>query len=73
MGHEIEIAFVSLLALVVMLGTAQVAAAQGPCGDIYTVLPGNTLTSITRRCETTVQAILKANPQMVHPHRIFAG
>jgi LysM repeat protein len=69
----VKIASVALLALVIMLGTAQAAAAQGPCGETYTVLPGDTLTSIARRCETTVQAILQANPQIVNPNRIFVG
>jgi LysM repeat protein len=63
----------ALLVLLVMLGTARAAAAQGPCGPTYTVRPGDTLFGIARRCQTTVPAILQVNPQIVNPNRIFVG
>ena len=48
-------------------------AAQGSCGDTYTVLPGDTLSEIAEFCGTTVAAILAANPQITDPTRIFVG
>jgi spore coat assembly protein SafA len=39
----------------------------------YIVQPGDTLFFIARRFGTTIDAILKANPQITDPDRIFVG
>lgn len=49
------------------------SAAQGICGDTYTVLPGDTLSEIAEFCGTTVDAIMAANPQITDPTKIFVG
>ena len=49
------------------------AFAQRPCGEIYTVLPGDTLSEIAELCETTVTAILDANPEVGDATRLFVG
>lgn len=47
--------------------------AMGPLnGNIYTVVPGDTLFSISRRFCTTVEYLAASNG-IVHPWRIFAG
>ena len=42
-------------------------------GGTYTVMAGDTLTSIAFTYNTTVQAILAVNPQITNPNLIFAG
>ena len=37
------------------------AAAQASCGAVYVVVRGDTLSSIARRCGTTVAALMSAN------------
>lgn len=49
------------------------AAAQSPCGDGYTVRPGDTLYSISQRCRTSVGAIMAANPFIRSPRRLKVG
>jgi LysM repeat protein len=49
------------------------AAAQGPCGQSYTVVYGDTLNQIAARCDTTVPALLKANPGLDDPNLIHVG
>ena len=49
------------------------AFAQSPCGDTYTVQPGDTLSGIAALCETTVADILDANPDISDPRDIFVG
>ena len=62
-----------LLTLLIYPSFALSTAAQGVCGDTYTVLPGDTLSEIAELCGTTVAAILAANPQITDPTRIFVG
>lgn len=50
-----------------------VAAAQGPCGQSYTVVYGDTLNQIAARCDTTVPALLRANPGLDNPNLIQVG
>ena len=40
---------------------------------IYVVMPGDTLTSIAQRFNTTVSALLALNPQIINPDVIFPG
>lgn len=47
--------------------------AQTSCGETYTVAPGDTLDSIADLCNTTVVAILEANPGITDPTDIFVG
>ncbi len=44
-----------------------------PPNDIYTIQSGDTLTSLAERFNTTVSAILQANPQITTPGLIYAG
>ena len=39
---------------------------------IYTIKPGDTLSSIAKRFGTTVQNILKKNPKITNPNLIYA-
>lgn len=49
------------------------ARAQSPCGDTYVVQPGDWLLRIARNCETSLDALLRANPQIENPSLIFPG
>jgi LysM repeat protein len=42
-------------------------------GQVYTVQHGDTLRKIADRLNTTVDAILKVNPQIYNPNLIYAG
>jgi LysM repeat protein len=42
-------------------------------GQVYSVQPDDTLRKIADRLNTTVEAILKVNPQINNPNLIFAG
>jgi LysM repeat protein len=64
-----------LLALIYprMPDSGSPAFAQGTCGEIYTVLPGDTLSEIAELCDTTVTAILEANPEVDDATSLFVG
>jgi LysM repeat protein len=59
--------------LVAMLGSVRTAAAQSPCGNTTTVIFGDTLEEIAQRCETTVEAILWANPEITDTESLQIG
>ena len=44
-----------------------------PSGQTYYVVKGDTLRKIAAKFGTTVEAILKVNPQITNPDRIYAG
>lgn len=56
-----------------LLVIAPNVSAQSPCGDSYVVQPGDTLSGIAVFCETSVAAILEANPGITDPTRLFVG
>jgi len=56
-----------------MLTFAIQVSAQSTCGATVTIMPGDGLTQIARRCGTTLQALLAANPQISDPNRLFVG
>jgi LysM repeat protein len=65
-----------LLALAVFLSGAAIAppaAAQADEDTIYIVQAGDNLSTIAFRHETTVAALLEANPQIEDANRIFPG
>lgn len=62
-----------LLLAVMLAASPLTAAAQRPCGEIYTVVAGDTLTRIADRCDTTVQAIIEVNPDIDDPNAIRVG
>jgi LysM repeat protein len=49
------------------------AQAQNACASAVTVASGDTLSSIARRCEVTLDALLEANPEITDAHRISIG
>lgn len=53
------------------LSTSTVAAAA--CGDTYTVVRGDYLTKIAKSCGVTYDSLLKANPEVTNPNRVFPG
>lgn len=57
---------------IVMLGFAAPAQA-GSCGAEYTVQSGDTLSGIATRCDTSVEALMDANPQITSPSRLSIG
>lgn len=55
------------------LGPFRSAQAASPCGESYTVVRGDTLRKIASRCDTSVAALERANPQIKNINRIFPG
>lgn len=49
------------------------APAPSTCGPVYTVEPGDWLSRIARECNTTVEAIVAANPSLENPSLIYPG
>jgi len=53
-----------ILLLIGVWGATPSAAAQSPCGDTEVVVFGDTLQAIAERCDATVEALRRANPQV---------
>lgn len=64
---------VSLLLNAGFLSQVRTVNAEGPCGDTYIVLPGDTIESIADLCGTTVEAILTINPEITDPDNLYPG
>ncbi|MEJ2709110.1 MAG: LysM peptidoglycan-binding domain-containing protein [Anaerolineales bacterium] len=64
---------IAAVIVLVMTSLAATAWAQSPCGDKYVVARGDSLSKIANRCNTTVAALLRANPKITNPGYIFSG
>lgn len=69
---------ISLLAVTMLIAALAIlmpttAQAQSACGDTVTVVRGDTLRGIARRCGVTYSALLAANPQITNPNLIYVG
>ncbi len=62
----------SIFILFSMLTLFSPAAAQ-VCRDSVTVVFGDTLSGIADRCNTYVDDLMEANPQLASPHRLQVG
>lgn len=62
-----------LLVLFVLMANTIPALAASPCGNTVTVRAGDTLSHIAARCGTTVNAIMRANPNITDPNLIRVG
>lgn len=67
------LAAAALLAAVLLAPVPPARAQEGACGDTVTVVAGDTLFSIARRCGTTVSALLVANLSITNPDILYAG
>jgi len=67
--HTTRILTVSGLALMGMGGTA---AAQGVCGDSYSIRPGDTLFEVSQRCRVGLTRIYDLNPR-IDPRDLRVG
>jgi LysM repeat protein len=47
--------------------------ADGPCGNTYIVVPDDTIEGVAALCGTTVDAILKINPEITDPSNLYPG
>lgn len=54
-------------------GAPWAAAQDSPCGDTVTVTAGDTLWNIARRCNTTIEAIMQANPSITDRRLVYVG
>lgn len=67
-GMTLSLAAATALAM----GLAAPAAAAG-CGDQHTIRAGDTLSRIARKCGTSVEALMQANPQIASPSALSIG
>ena len=63
LNHAVRVIAYALLITSILINFGSInlsinAAAQGPCGDTYIVLPGDTIEYIADLCGTTVEGIL---------------
>jgi LysM repeat protein len=65
--------FIILAVVLSSLGFVGAASAQANCGDSETVVSGDTLRKIATRCGTTVDALMRANPQIKDRNKIYPG
>ncbi len=62
-----------LVGLLLWLVPAPTVEAQSPCGPTYQVVYGDTLHQIAERCDTSISALLAANPGIRNPNLIYTG
>ncbi|MGW8143610.1 MAG: LysM peptidoglycan-binding domain-containing protein [Anaerolineales bacterium] len=69
------VVFFCLVLVINLCATVSIhdVSAQGPCGDTYIVLVGDTIEGIAELCGTTVQAILSINPEIDDPENLYPG
>ena len=65
--------FALIAVLLASLGISGPALAQESCGDSVSVVRGDTLRKIADRCDTTVDAIMRANPTIKDRNLIYPG
>ena len=69
--------FIQLLVLAALLLSAFAptgeAAAASTCGAGYTIVKGDTLGKIAARCDTTISALRRANPEIGNGNLIYPG
>ena len=65
--------FTAFLTLVATFAFFPGVAAQSVCESPYIVQEGDTLSRIATRCDTSVQALLDANPAIVNHRLIYPG
>lgn len=65
--------FIAGAILLASLGFASTVDAQSSCGATYVVQRGDYLTKIARNCGVTYGDLLRANPGIVNPSRIYPG
>jgi LysM repeat protein len=63
----------ALVAALLLAGMVMVPAQAAACGDTYTVKSGDYLSKIATTCSTTLQALIKANPEIKDINKIYPG
>jgi LysM repeat protein len=65
--------FARISAAVLSLATVSTSSTAGSCKGDYTVVAGDTLARIAARCDSSVDAIMRANPGIASPAQIAVG
>lgn len=73
MNKKMIQSFIILAMLVGMFATTGAAFAASSCGTSVTVVSGDTLRKIANRCDTTVSALRRANPEVGNGNLIYPG
>lgn len=72
MNKKLIQSFIAVALLLGMFATTSSAFAAG-CGTSVTVVSGDTLRKIANRCDTTVSALQRANPEIGNGNLIYPG
>ncbi len=71
--HIIRLVLLTAVVFASLAFTPTALAGSSACGGNYTIASGDTLRKIAARCDTTVSALLLANPQIYDADHIYTG
>lgn len=73
-GHKmIWLVFFCALLILLFSAATSYAAPENACGSYHYIQRGETLYSISKQYGVTIPALMRANPQVQNPERIYAG
>ncbi len=72
-GFRICVPASTLAAVTVLMLGFSAPAGAAECPGNYTVQPGDTLSRVAARCDSSVEALISANPQITSPSRLSVG
>lgn len=72
-GWDCLLVSLSVVAGLTLMSPAVQARTPGKCNSPMTIAPGDTLSSIARRCGKTVSALIEANPNLSDPNILPVG
>jgi LysM repeat protein len=81
-GHDLQepvyrFPFYLFIVLALLLGglflVSMARASENPCGEFYTIAPGDDLSRIAVECDTSVPALLAANPEVEQDEPLIPG
>jgi LysM repeat protein len=70
---SVRILILFSLVIATLAFTRPASASSLPCGGNVTVVAGDTLKKIATRCDTTVSALMLANPRITNANLIYPG
>jgi LysM repeat protein len=81
-GHDLQepayrFPYYLFIVLALLLGglflVSMARASENPCGESYVIAPGDNLSRVAVECDTSVPALLVANPEVVQNEPLIAG
>jgi LysM repeat protein len=69
----VYILLICVLAILLLSAATSYAAPENACGDYHFIQRGETLYSISKQYSVSIPALMRANPHVHNPERIYAG